>query len=77
MKARLRSRPAATASWRESSRSESPIVGAANASPTPSEVSIVRRSGRSGSTSESRKDTATTTAAIRKTVCSESVNAAR
>jgi len=54
------------------SRSESVSWGGAKASPTPLS-SIVRRSGRSSSSQVSRKATATTAAAIRKTVEIESV----
>jgi hypothetical protein len=74
MNARVRSRPTSRASSRVSSFSESPLVGDANASPTPA-VSTVWRSGRSSMRQESRKATKTIAAATRKTVESASVNA--
>ena len=57
-----------------SSRSESPLVGEAKASPTPA-VSTVWRSGRSSISHDSRNATATIAAATRNTVESASVNA--
>jgi hypothetical protein len=62
-------RELAVSSW-----SESPLVGDANASPTPA-VSTVLRSGRSSISHASRNAAATIAAATMKIVCSESVNA--
>ena len=76
MKRRVRSRPASRLSACPISRSESGWHGAANASPTPSVVTV-SRSLRSWMNHDSAKASTAIPAAARNTVSSASVKACR
>ena len=75
MNSNVRSRPASLAKPRVSSRRELVSIGAPNDSPTPTDVSTVARSLRSGMNHVSRNATPTTTVATVKTSWSASVKA--
>lgn len=74
MKAVVRRRPTSRDSSPVSSRSESPLVGEANASPTPAVPTVWRR-GRSSTSHESTNATVMIPAPTRNTVESASVKA--